>query len=206
MDVRREVSLLRHDLAEKIDALEPGQWDQPSWCDGWRIRDVLGHLVQNAEATAFSMFRQIARNPVRPDRVVDRRAREFGDRPVPELTDRLRRAADQHYHLPGTPAALALGDLLVHSADVLRSIGIVTTPTLADVLVVLNVYATWGRRVFHAAPHRGVSLVATDADWRLGHGPEVRGTAIDLLLLMANRRQILDRLDGPGLTRFTAAS
>ena len=72
-------------------------------------------------------------------------------------------------------------------------------PALADVLVVLDTYKKWGRRVVHAVPHRGVSLAATDADWCMGAGPEVRGRAIDLLLLVANRRQVIDRLDGPGV-------
>jgi hypothetical protein len=39
-------------------------------------------------------------------------------------------------------------------------------PPLADVLAVLDAYQKWGRRVFHAVPHRGVCLAATDANWR----------------------------------------
>lgn len=197
--MRREVRRLRLGLADKVVDLEPGQWELPSWCESWRLRDVLGHLVQNAEASRSAMLWQIARNPVRPDRVVDRLARQLGSRPVPELLDRLRRAADRHYHLPGTPPGLGIGDLLVHSADVLRPVGIAVEPPLVDVLLALDTYAAWGRRVFHAVPHRSVSLTASDADWRTGEGPEVRGTAFDLLLLMANRHQVLERLDGPGV-------
>jgi hypothetical protein len=159
--------------------------------------------VQNAEATPMSIFWQIIRNPVRPDHVVDRLARELGGRPVPELAERMRRAAARHYKLPGLPSALGLGDLLVHSADMLRPAGTVTDPQLADVLVVLDIYKKWGRKVFHAVPHRSVSLAATDASWRSGSGPEVRGKAIDLLLLMANRRQVVDRLKGPGVAQLT---
>jgi uncharacterized protein (TIGR03083 family) len=199
VDARREVRQLRLDLADRLADLEPEAWELPSWCQGWRLRDVLGHLVQNAEATRSAMFWQIARNPVRPDRLVDRLARQFGDRPVPELLDRLRQAADRHYHLPGTPPALGVGDLLVHSADVLRPVGVVVDPPLVDVLLVLDTYAKWGRKVFHAVPHSGVSLTANDADWRTGEGPEVSGTAYDLLLLMANRHQVVHRLEGPGV-------
>jgi hypothetical protein len=75
-------------------------------------------------------------------------------------------------------------------------------PPVADVLVVLDTYKKWGRRTFHAVPHRSVSLTATDADWRSGSGPEVRGEAIDLLLLVANRRHVIDRLDGPGVAQL----
>jgi hypothetical protein len=53
--------------------------------------------------------------------------------------------------------------------------------------------------VVHAEPQRGRRLVATDLDWLRGDGPEVRGKAIDLVLLVANRRQVLPSLEGPGL-------
>jgi hypothetical protein len=62
---------------------------------------------------------------------------------------------------------------------------------------VLRVYRRVGRVAFHATP-KGVTLVATDADIRLGNGPEVRGRSIDLLLLLANRPQVLADLAGPG--------
>ncbi len=44
-----------------------------------------------------------------------------------------------------------------------------------------------------------MTLVATDTYLRLGSGPEVTARAIDLLLLLANRRQALDDLSGPGV-------
>jgi hypothetical protein len=43
-----------------------------------------------------------------------------------------------------------------------------------------------------------VRLVATDAEVALGHGPEVRGPVLDLLLVACGRPAGQD-LDGPGL-------
>ena len=45
----------------------------------------------------------------------------------------------------------------------------------------------------------GVTLRATDTDWRHGSGPEVTGPAIALLLAMAGRKTALDDLTGPGV-------
>ena len=203
VDIWEEVRRLRLEIGKEIAGLSPDQWDMPSWCTGWRIRDVLGHVVQNVEAIQLSMFWQMIRNPVRPDRVIDRLARKLGGQPIPELVERLCRAADRRFHLVGLPPAMAIGDLLVHEVDALRPAGIVLDPPIADVLMVLDIYKKWGRRVFHAVPHRDVSLVATDASWRSGSGPEVRGKAIDLLMVVANRRQVVDRLEGPGLAQLT---
>jgi uncharacterized protein (TIGR03083 family) len=205
VDTRAELRRLRLEFADGIAALSPKQWDIPSWCAGWLVRDVLGHLVGMRETGPLSMFWQTIRSGFRPDRAVDRMARSVGSQPVPELVQRLRRAADGTFHVVGVPSELGLGDLLVHSADALRPAGIVSDPPVADALVVLDIYKKWGRRVVHATPHRGVSLVATDADWRQGSGPEVRGKAIDLLLVVANRLQVIDRLDGPGVVQLATS-
>jgi uncharacterized protein (TIGR03083 family) len=203
VDIRGEVRRLRLEIGDEISSLAPEKWEIASWCTGWRVRDVLGHLVHMAETNQLSLFGQIVRNGFRPDRAVDRFARALGGTPVPELVERLRRAADARpQDMIGLPPELGLGDLLVHSADALRPAGITPDPPVADVLVVLDTYRKWGRRVFHAVPHRGVCLVATDASWRSGRGPEVSGKAIDLLLLVANRRQVVDRLEGPGVARL----
>ena len=98
----------------------------------------------------------------------------------------------------GLPLSWDLADPLVHGADALRPAGIMPIPPAADVLVAFDTYMKWSPRVVHAVPDRGVSLAATDADWRRGSGPEVRGKAIDLLLLVADRLQV-DCLDGPGV-------
>lgn len=124
VDTQREVRRLRLEFADEIAALSPNRWDSPSWCAGWRVRDVLGHLVSMAEARPLSMFWQIIRNPARPDRAVDRMARTVGREPVLELAERLRRAADRGVHIVGLPSELGLGDLLVHSADALRPAGL----------------------------------------------------------------------------------
>ena len=199
VDTWGEIRRLRLELADEMAGLPPDCWDTPSWCAGWRLRDVLGHLVQNAEANRLQIFGQILRSPIRPDRTVDRLARSIGSRPVPELIERLRQGADGQFSIPGIPIEVGLADLLIHGGDTFRPLGRAIETPIADVLVALDTYKKWGRRVVHAAPCSSVELVATDADWRTGSGPEVRGQAIELLLLMANRRQIIARLEGPGV-------
>lgn len=204
MEVWEEVRRLRLEIADEFDALEAEQWDAPSWCTGWRVRDVLGHLVHLAEATQRSMVRDVFGKGLLPDRALDRVARTLGDAPVAELTERLRRAASGRFHVVGSPPAVAMGELLVHGSDALRPAGVQGDRPLDDVLMVLDIYKRVGRLAFHSAPQRGLTLVATDARWQSGSGPEVRGRAIDLLMLVANRRQVLGLLEGSGLERINA--
>jgi hypothetical protein len=87
----------------------------------------------------------------------------------------------------------------VHGADALRPLGLDVQASADDASPVLDAYWRIGRLAFHAAPQKGRHLIATDLDWSRGKGPEVKGTAMDLLLLLANRRQVLRCLEGPGL-------
>jgi uncharacterized protein (TIGR03083 family) len=199
VDVRQEVARLRHQFADRIASLHETAWDVPSWCEGWRVRDVLAHLVRNAEATPLSLTGDLMRGGFRPDYSVSKAAKRLGDLPVPELADRLRTAADERLRAGGSSKAFGMGDVLVHSADAFRPVGLPVDASPEVAASVLDAYWGKARMVVHAAPHRGRRLLATDLDWVRGNGPDVRGRAIDLVLLVANRRQVLSCLEGPGL-------
>ena len=94
---------------------------------------------------------------------------------------------------------MGLGDVLVHSADAFRPLSLDVDAPPAAVALVLDAYWWRGRMLVHAEPQWGRRLVATDLDWTKGSGPEVRGKAIDLVLLVSTRRQVLPCLEGPGL-------
>lgn len=191
-----ELRSQRCQLADRIEVLDKTAWDSASWCEGWRVRDVLGHLVHLAEATQLTMGVDMIRGGLRPDRALSRLARRLGDEPVPELCQRLRASADGRFHVLGSPAVVALGEILVHGSDALRPVGVEIYAPPVDATAVLDAYWRLGRLAFHAEPHMGHQLTATDCDWTKGHGPEIKGKAIDLLLFVANRRQVLPNLEG----------
>jgi uncharacterized protein (TIGR03083 family) len=194
-----EVARLRRQFADQMVSLDEAAWESPSWCAGWRVRDVLAHLVRGAEMTYGSLTVDVLRGGFRPDASVRKAARRLGDTPVPELADRLRAAATRRFHLVGSSEGMGLADVLVHSADAFRPVGLDVEVAPDDVVPALDTLWTRGRVVVHAVPQRGRRLVATDVDWSRGSGPEVEGKSLDLLLLVANRRQVLPCLEGPGL-------
>jgi uncharacterized protein (TIGR03083 family) len=202
VDVWQETVGLRLRFAERIESLDETAWNSTSWCQGWLIRDVLAHLVQNAERTYTSLTFDLIRGGFGPDRAMSKAAIRFREIPVPELAGRLRRAADRHFHLPGSTEAMGLADVLVHSSDAFRPVGLEVDAHPASVGPALDALWKSGRLVVHAVPHHGRRLVATDLAWSRGNGPEVRGKAIDLLSFIANRRQVVRRLEGgsPGFS------
>ena len=199
VDVPQEIARLRRQFADRIETLDEAAWNSASWCSGWKVRDVVAHLVRGAEGSLWSMVGDVLLGGLKPDRAVGEAARRLGDVPVPELADRLRNAGEGGFRPPGFPEAMGLADVLVHSADAFRPLGLDVDAPPADAIPVLDAFWRRGRMVVHAEPQRGRRLVATDLDWVRGDGPEVRGKAIDLVLLVANRRQVLPSLEGPGL-------
>jgi uncharacterized protein (TIGR03083 family) len=150
--------------------------------------------------TYGSLTLDLLRGGFRPDRSVSKAAKRLAAVPVAQLADRLRAAAGRRFHLVGSVEGMGLADVLVHSADAFQPVGLEVDVAPAHVAPALDALWSRGRVVVHAVPHRGRRLVATDLDWSRGSGPEVRGTSLDLLLLVANRRQVLPSLEGPGLT------
>ena len=51
----------RADLADLLHVLTPGQWEAPSLCAGWRVRDVVAHLLGYDELDAAALLRRFAR-------------------------------------------------------------------------------------------------------------------------------------------------
>ena len=192
---------LRTTVAARMRELTADQAGAPSWCEGWRVRDVAGHLVHLAEARQLTMARDILTHGVVPDRALSRIATALGDRPVAELADRLEAAAAGRFHIPGSPPAVALGEVVVHGADMFRPLGMAWDVPGETVRPVLPTYRRVGRLAFHGDPG-GVRLVATDVEGQEGEGPEVRGRAVDLVLLLAHRRQVVGSLAGPGVAQL----
>jgi Mycothiol maleylpyruvate isomerase N-terminal domain len=197
--VAARVADYRCRVADAFETLTVEQWESPSWCSGWRVRYVLGHLVHNAEASRLSMVRDVVRHPIRPDKGSDLIARQLGDEPVPTLARRLRKA--QHGGVrrrrtrrrprpPKRRSPYSRPGVWSRSSD--------------DAVAVLNAYRRVGGLIFHARPSGRLRLVATDVKWWCGQGPEVTGRAIDLVMLMANRQQIVGTLSGPGVADLAA--
>jgi uncharacterized protein (TIGR03083 family) len=200
----QDVRTLRLQLADQVDALDPADWDAPSWCAGWRVRDALGHLLHQAEATQASMAVDVLRNGVRPNVALTRCATAIGQQPVPELTNRLRAAANGRFHVAALPRTVVLAEVVAHGSDLLRPLAREMEVRPEQLTPALSLFTRLGRLVFGSRIPTQVRLVATDSGWTHGDpgSDEVHGRAIDLLLLAANRHQVLPLLSGPGLDHF----
>ena len=200
----------RDGFVATLEALTPDQWLTPSLCTEWRVVDVAAHLawapVLGAGAGAvamvrhgFSMNRMIARSAVG----WSARGREAI---LAQLHDNARTGARPI----GMPEVAALADAVVHGLDVRRPLGLPgnVPPEALAPLADFTLGTPWPMNAVVGGSARrriaGVRLVATDSDWMHGDGPEVRGTAEALLLLLYGRAPRADELVGPGAQALAA--
>ena len=196
-------------LVERLRDLPAEDWDRPSLCAGWRVRDVLAHLTTPYLVSVPAMTTQFVRHRG-VSRAMDAVARRLADEhPSAELLGVLEANAGTPFRPPGLPLNAPLTDAIAHSADMRWALGDPVAdwsddPTrIAPVLdfltgpLALTGFVRPGRV-------RGLALVADDSDWRSGRGAEVRGPGLLLALGILGRAPAIDRLTGEGVARLRA--
>jgi len=188
----------RESLATDLASVTDEQWSTPSLCPGWTVRDALGHMTATAKMTTPKFFAKLARSGFRFHNMsASDIARETAGPPADTLAEF--RAQLTATTSPPGPVDAMLGDVLVHSEDIRRPLGIAHTYPKDAVARAAKFYQ--GSNLLIGAKKRiaGLKLQATDTDWSTGSGPEVSGPAISLLLAMTGRKAALDDLSGDGL-------
>lgn len=203
--LRTWVAAARVDLADRLDALPADAWDADTLCAGWRVREVVGHLVHLAETGRSAMLVEAARQaPATINGTLDRIARREGAAEPADLVRRLRDAGGGGFTPPGVGPVAALGEAFVHGSDVLRPNGGTPRPADDRTLVVATAYRRMGF-VFGARAAAKVRFTADDAGWSIGpeDGPAAHGPGEAVLLALAGRPEGVADLTGLGVDVLT---
>jgi uncharacterized protein (TIGR03083 family) len=200
---RRWAAEERAELAAFLDGLTAAQWEAPTLCPGWRVRDVVAHMISYEDLGARGLLRRFAQGRFRPSRVNDVGIAAYATCSPRELVALLRERLSPRGLTAGFGGRIALVDATIHHQDIRRPLGAPRDipaerlrPALDFALVAPPIGAY--RRA------RGLRLVATDLDWASGRGPEVRGPAEALLMAVAGRRGVVRELTGPGRDALAA--
>ena len=191
-------------LIADLESLDDTSWDVPSGARGWSVHDVVAHLVDTARTTRLGFLVGLARARFDFDRQNARGIERFRGRTPAETLARLREAAPRTTAPPGGIES-RLVEEVVHGEDVRRPLGIVRHYPVETVVAALRYQAGTGASMGGAKDRvEGLRLVATDAELTIGDGPEVRGTALALLLALTGRPTTPDPLTGDGAPTLTA--
>ncbi|MGY4103231.1 maleylpyruvate isomerase family mycothiol-dependent enzyme [Nocardia sp. R16R-3T] len=198
------VAAERASLVELLETMSEADWDRSSLCEGWRVRDVVAHIVLSARPSVGWILFNLIRARGDVDRLIRETAiRHAENTTTAQLATELRDSIGLRLTAVGTTAADRLMDLLVHGQDITVPLGIAREmPNDAARLALERVWTTgmFGSRRKLAA----YRLVATDVGWAAGDGLVIEGPAAALLLLATGRHAARDLLAGNGVARLIA--
>jgi uncharacterized protein (TIGR03083 family) len=183
-------------LIDLLERLRPEQWNAPSLCAGWRVRDVVSHLLMPYELTAPRFMTAMVVNRFDFDRVANTWVLR-DHRSSAELIDGLR--THGRFRVPGAGPDGELSHLVIHGLDLSYPLGRPLAITAEAANRTLDLLFTPKARGV-AKPERlaGLSFASTDTGWQRGDGPRVEGPAAALILAIAGRRAALPDLTGAG--------
>lgn len=189
----------REEFAALLEALTPPQWDSPTLCDAWRVRDVVAHVIGYDPLSRIALTRRIAEGLVTRGGANAVGVADLAGASPSELLALVRRHVEPRGLTAGFGGKIALTDGMIHQQDIRRPLGLPRAIDPQRLRVALD-FTLYAPRLLGAVRARGVRLIATDLDWSHGRGREVRGPGEALLMAMAGRRAALADLDGAGKT------
>lgn len=195
------------DMGQLLHNLAPEEWDHPSLCEGWKVRHIVGHFVAGYSIPLpKALWLLGAEYKFNFPKAAHELSVRYGDENSPErLVSEFDRwtTAKRHRGIAVVgPMNEHFLDHMIHQWDITIPLGrprqvpqdrkIAALDTLVGIKGLTGI-APAGKFA------GGRRLVATDAEWSWGAGPEVKGATMDLIMALTGRKSALDRLEGPGV-------
>ncbi|MFI9745832.1 maleylpyruvate isomerase family mycothiol-dependent enzyme [Streptomyces sp. NPDC052494] len=189
-EIRTEIAAERRELADVLDGLTDAQWDAPTLCGGWRVRETAGHMSMGFRYSFGRTALELVRAGGNLHRMTDRVARRDAAALAPrELAAALRDNAHHPWTPPVGGLTSALGHDVIHGLDITVPLGLGRQVPEQRLRILLGTVTPRTLRFFRA-DLEGVTLRATDLDWSYGTAPGARvesRPAQELLLLAYGR-------------------
>jgi uncharacterized protein (TIGR03083 family) len=172
MDTWQMIKAERASLVDALAQLADEDWDKPSLCTGWTVRDVVGHMTATANMTPPKFVAKMASSGFNFQTMTRKGIQQYtSGKTNAELVDQLRARVDARTAPPG-PATSWLGETIVHGEDVFRALGKYGDHPVEHVVAVADFYKNSNLLIGAKNRISGVTLRATDADWHTAPAPK----------------------------------
>lgn len=205
-DLHGSIVAERRELAGVLAELSAKDWESPSLCAGWRIREVVAHMTMPFRYSLPQVILGVLRARGNFNRMADRAARR--DATALSSTDLVRQLqdnADTRWKPPGGGYQGALSHDVIHGMDITIALGIDRTVPEERVRVILE-SQTAKQIEYFGVDLADVELRADNLDWSYGTGEMVTGHAQHLLMVLCGRRLPAGQLHGAAAGRFVTSS
>lgn len=185
-------------LADTLETLKSDQWNADSWCQGWSVKQVAGHVLGAAEQTIPHFYKELAAARFKFNVFADRGAKLLGELSPEEIVRRLRARTSTTNH-PPAPVIAMLGEIVVHGDDIRRPLGLTHESPEGALVAVADNWKNSNLLIGAKRRIEGLQLIATDVSWRHGDGAQVSGPLQSLVLAMVGRKGSHSDLSGDGV-------
>lgn len=190
---------------DMLESLSAGEWAHASLCEGWTVRDVAAHLTLQ-QISLGDGLRMAMRHPGSINHMNRENSRARAGLPTERLIADIRGMVGSRRHNFGLTELETLIDIVVHGQDIAiplsRELEVDPQAAAAAATRAWSDHLTrrgrWKMRVFRSVPYEGYRLTATDTEWSVGEGPEIRGPILSILMLLTGRLVCLPQLTGEG--------
>ena len=188
----------RADLLDLLTGLSAEQWNAPTLCSDWCVRDVVTHIVSYDELSWTGVAGAFLQGRFSFARINQNRIDAYTDRSHDELIALVTSCLHPRGITAGRGGRIALTDGMIHQQDIRRPLGL-PRDIPADRMIATLDFAVTAPLIHAPKRVHGLALAATDLDWTSGTGPRVEGPAESLLMAIAGRPGITGELAGSGL-------
>jgi uncharacterized protein (TIGR03083 family) len=185
-------------LIADLEPLTDTQWDTPSLCADWTVRQVLGHMTATAEMTPGKFFGKFVGAGFNFNKMAAKDVTAHVTGTPADTLARFKAQSNATTHPPG-PIEAMVGEAVIHSEDIRRPLGIARSYPTEVLAAVADFYKGSNLIVGTKKRIAGLTLEATDTEWSTGSGLKVSGPLLSLILAMTGRHAIIDDLSGEGV-------
>jgi len=118
MTISDLIAAERQALATGLSGLTPEQWDTPTLCAGWRVREVTAHITMPFRYSTEQYLRELQASHGDFNQMADRCARRDAARPAAELVAALADNVHNPWQPPGGGPEGALCHDVIHGLDI----------------------------------------------------------------------------------------
>jgi len=193
-------------IGELLHELDAAEFDQPSLCDGWQVRDVIGHMAFGHTTPMPKVMIELTKFRFDVPKGSYALSKEWAGARTP---DEIITVWDRDLVAGRSRKGIAkmikwdqgFLDHFIHQQDIRRPLDRPRTIDEGQLRAALDLLPTVKTKIFATKPIvEGLRLEANDIDWSTGDGPLVRGPGEALVMAAGGRTVALTELDGDGVS------
>lgn len=196
----------REELVELLGSLTEQEWETPSLCEGWQVRDVVAHLVSAQTDLGTILKNTIIHRgnfPKAEQMVID----DYRKISLPALLNVMIANIQPRGLFSKVAMPVLFHESWVHQEDIRWTLGPnrqrEQSPTRLRMILDSQAAGLQKKLEKGQGIAKKVKFSVPELGWSVGEGAEVSGDAASVIMALYRRPAALERLQGPGVAVLT---